>query len=123
MAGTSPEAGSGPEYEPDFTLPKIDAITEENWPEYEARGFEPRSAHALDPEKGKWSALELARDFYGIEHVYTGDAFDEQAGRPLRHKPGKSVYVSPEGMEGYRQRSADAEARRQAEPDTGPDAS
>lgn len=83
------------DYNPNFVLPKRDVITEENWPEFAARGFE--ATHpSYDPEHP--AALDGARALFGIEHVYTGDAYDEEQGRPRRDLPGKGIYVSPEGM-------------------------
>ena len=75
-------------YTPDFELPRQGAIREDNWAKYEARGFR------TVPEP-----FDGAQMFYGIPNVYSGDAYDHEAGRPLRHKPGTSVYVSPEGFE------------------------
>ena len=81
-------AEAEPDYEPDFVLPRHDVIHEDNWLEYEARGFFPVPIAALD----------LAQEFFSTEHIYTGHAFDYEAGRPLRHKPGVGVYTSPEGF-------------------------
>lgn len=75
------------DHTPDFTFPNHDVIHESNWPEYQAKGFQPV------PEPLKW-----AQSLYGTEHVYTGDAYDYNEGRPLRHKPGMYVYVDPEGL-------------------------
>lgn len=86
--GSEQGAQAGSNYEPDFVLPRHDVIHEDNWLEYEARGFFPVQA-----------PLDIAPDeFFSTEHVYTGHAFDYEAGRPLRHKPGVGVYTSPEGI-------------------------
>lgn len=76
------------QYTPDFELPKHDVIHEDNWPQYQARGFVEVSELGLD----------LAQSLYGAENVYTGDSYDYSATRPLRHKPGIGVYVSPDGL-------------------------
>jgi hypothetical protein len=76
------------EYDPDFVLPHLDAIGEDNWAEYEAKGF----GIALGYD------LAAAQRQFGVEHVYTGHAFDFYENRPLRNKPGTSIYVDPEGL-------------------------
>lgn len=87
------EQPKGSEYVPNFILPKHDVIHEDNWAEYEAKGFVP----SID-------TLHSAQLWAGTKNAYTGDAYDWKAHRPLRHKPGKSVYLSPEGVEQKRQR-------------------
>lgn len=87
MATERTRSGADPGHTPDWELPKHDAITEANWAEYEAQGFVPV------PER-----LSGAQNHYGAENVYTGDEWDADAGRPLRHKPGKTVYVNPAGL-------------------------
>ncbi len=84
----SEASGQGHEYEPNFELTHHGAIREDNWAEYEAKGFQPVED----------LGLRFVQGFYGVEHVYTGDAYDEKAARPLRHKPGTGIYVSPEGL-------------------------
>ncbi len=79
---------------PDFELPRHDAIREDNWPEYQAKGFRPVD----NVEEGDPTNLDYAQSVYGVEHVYTGDAYSYADERPLRHKPGMSIYVTPEGM-------------------------
>lgn len=86
-------------YEPNFSMPERDSddeaerrrVREDNWPEYCAKGFVPV------PE-----TLGDAMFCYGVENVYTGDPFDFDANRPLRHKPAAeaeiTVYVSPAGL-------------------------
>lgn len=73
--------------EPDFMLPNRDVIHEDNWEEYRARGFVPTTVPA-----------DFAKNIVGTENVYTGDAYDYEAGRPLQHKPGKGedAYLSPD---------------------------
>ena len=85
----SPDAGPTPTdagRTPDFELPRHNAIREDNWAEYEARGFTPVSL-----------PFRYAQMIFGVEHVYSGDAFSWKEERPLRHKPGSGVYVAPEG--------------------------
>jgi hypothetical protein len=74
--------------EPNFTLPRHGVIREDNWAEYEAQGFRPV------PEDEK-----SAGNYYGVANVYTGDAYDWDAERPLRHKPGVGVYTNAAGLE------------------------
>ena len=83
-------------YIPDFELSHRDAVRESNWSEYEAQGFGV-VWEAVDPDDSL-GQLAFARDEFGIANVYTGDAFDHEADRPLRHKPGMGIYVSPEGV-------------------------
>lgn len=84
------------DYDPDFTLPRRDAIREDNWQEYAARGFIPV------PEP-----LGLAEVFYGVANVYTGDEYDYVEGRPLSHKPGVGAYISQAGMDHFQARLRD----------------
>jgi hypothetical protein len=67
--------------EPDWVMPYIDAVSEENWAEYEANGFE-----VLDLPNGVDPALLLpfVRRQYGTRNVFTGQSYDASAGRPLR---------------------------------------
>jgi hypothetical protein len=96
--------------DPNFEMPYHDAIHESNWPEYEARGFEPITD--VDIEH-----LDAMRNIYGSHNVYTGDSFSDEEGRPLRHKPGKSMYVSPEGIrQAAEMRRERVERDRQAPP-------
>jgi hypothetical protein len=99
MSNTQEGSTDSTEYEPDFVLPHIGAIREDNWAEYEAKGF--GIAIGYD--------LAAAQRQFGIEHVYTGDAYDWQQGRALRHKPGMTIYVDPEGL------AISAEKKRQHE--------
>jgi hypothetical protein len=80
-----------PDDGPDFDLPHRDAIHEDNWAEFEAKGFGVATGWSL-------TDLAAAERWFGIEHVYTGDAFDRDQNRPLRHKPGMAIYVDPEGL-------------------------
>lgn len=90
MANQEPGSDGTPnsDYEPDFVMPNHDVIHEDNWEEYKARGFVP----TLVPPS-------IAAGVVGIENVYTGDAYDYKAGRPLRHSPdaGQYAYLGPEG--------------------------
>jgi hypothetical protein len=84
----TPKEGPSSDHDSDFVLPHHGAIREDNWVEYEAKGF----GIALGYD------LAAAQDQFGIEHVYTGDEYDWEQGRPLRHKPGVTIYVDPEGL-------------------------
>jgi hypothetical protein len=65
------------------------AIREDNWFEYAARGFVP----VIDLPENYPAMYLLDRKNY-----YDGDTWDKGAGRPLRFKPGFGVYTSPEGL-------------------------
>lgn len=130
---------SNSEYAPDFVFKKdvdeakrrelearelewahthLDIITEKNHAEYWARGF--HIVHDLpltgDEDQDDIN-LRVAKLDYGNENVYTGEAFDETEGRPLHLKPGKTIYVSPEGIEHYKRILAEQQAG-DANPDT-----
>jgi hypothetical protein len=96
MADQKETPADEPEHTPDFELPRHGAISEDTWPEYQARGFQPIYNAADDKELVL--RLRLTQGGYGTEHVYTGDAYDETEQRPLRHKPGIGVYVDPDGL-------------------------
>ncbi len=97
----SPDSPTPPdaEHAPNFELPRHGAIHEDNWVEYEAMGFTPIVGGDMD----------FAQTVYGPEHVYSGDKFSWVEGRPLRHKPGTSIYVSPEGIKLARERKRESE--------------
>jgi hypothetical protein len=115
-AGPQRGNATGSDYEPNFELPRHGVIREDNWLEYEARGFRP----VIEP-------LKSAQLTYGIEHVYTGEPYDYREGRPLRHQPGEGVYVSPEGQQIGAQKSREWQewlaqrAERQDPSEGGPD--
>lgn len=98
--------------EPDFVVLRHGEIREDNWEEYQALGF----GVLLSQEDPDTLALALSscRACYGIEHVYTGHAYDAEAGRPLRHKPGTGIYGDANAME-YDRQLRDSWERRQAE--------
>lgn len=89
------------EHEPNFVLAHRDAVREDNWEGYEARGF--RLYVTSDPatisERTFRKFVASAEATFGAANVYTGDCFDHEAGRPLRHKPGRSIYIDPAGIE------------------------
>lgn len=95
----NPEGTQQPvEYTPDFILSHRDVIHENNWPEYEAKGFFMALGVPVDNDDGVLTAfLNLAQELYGVENVYTGDAWSSPDGRPLQHKPGIGIYVHPDG--------------------------
>lgn len=89
-----------PEYRPDFVFGGNRKISEENWLEYEAQGA--RNVIESIPEEDEEALrkeLEWGRRYYGAENILLGDAFDADAGRPLRLKPGIGIYVTAEGGE------------------------
>jgi hypothetical protein len=79
---------------PNFELPFHGVIREDNWAEYEARGFRP-----VYNTLGEPVSFSFAQGTYGIEHIYTGHPYDDEAQRPLRHKGGVGLYTDPEGLE------------------------
>jgi hypothetical protein len=86
--------------DPNFVLVRINAIHEDNWPEYEAQGFVPlKPIDRPDPDPTAFGELDITRSVHGDANIYTGDAWDEQAGRPLRHKPGGTMYLRMEAEE------------------------
>jgi hypothetical protein len=66
-------------------------ITEDNWPEWEAKGF---TVTELPPE-----ALDIAWFFYGFYNIYTGDGWDTEGGHPTRDDPCGGVYTNAKGRE------------------------
>jgi hypothetical protein len=81
----------------------LGAVTEQNWTEYAAKGFRIIKDLSLEGDEEQDDInLRVARLDYGDENVYTGDAFDEDAAMPLRYKPGKTIYITPEGEEHYK---------------------
>jgi hypothetical protein len=131
--------GHGSEYEPNFVLQReveeaerreldakeaewerthLNVITEDNYTEYWARGFRIINDLPLTgDEKEDDTNLGVARLDYGDDNVYTGDAYYADEGQPLSHKPGKTIYIRPEGLEHYERVLAEREL------DTSPDAS
>jgi hypothetical protein len=91
MADSEMRSSEQADHTPNFEMPHHDAIHEDNWAEYQAKGFEPVS-------DVKAEHLDAMQNIYGAHNLYTGDAYDDDAGRPLRHKPGGSIYTSPEGL-------------------------
>jgi hypothetical protein len=71
----------------------IDVVTEANWEELMARGFEVLKPCVTPEDLPRY--LPDARDLIGEERVATGDAFDETEQRPLRLKPGRGIYLRP----------------------------
>lgn len=91
---TAPSEHIAPNGEPDFTIPKLNAITESNWPEYQAKGY---VFHENIPAQGAALALpEVTAQVWEREDVLLGQAFDETEGRPLANMPGIGVYFGPE---------------------------
>jgi hypothetical protein len=115
-AGHDEQRNCSTEYEPNWTLPLHDAIREDNWAQY--CGAVVVLWESLPDERAsRWLASEQLR--YGAGNVYTGDAYDYEEDRPLRHKPGKGIYVSEAGLaySAYRKQAFEAyEARRARRP-------
>ena len=82
---------------PNFILPHRDAITEENWPEWEARGIWPQPPHEAVSEEELPCRLSAVAGLAGTENVWTGHAFDLQERRPVATKPGTGIYTNEEG--------------------------
>lgn len=87
------------EYEPNFLF-REKTILEANWADWQARGFSPERDISGDDVVG--DALEIATEFYGLGNVLVGDAWDDGAQRPLRLKPGATLYVNEAGRESVR---------------------
>jgi hypothetical protein len=118
---SSPEAGRpASESEPNFSLAHRDAVREDSWAEYEAAGIKVEKRVVSDSNFD--DEYDRAQTYYGVENVYSGDAFDEKEGRPLRHKPGRGIYVLPEGYERFDRHRAEMKAFREAHAssETGP---
>lgn len=121
MADQKETPADEPEHTPDFELPRHGVIREDNWPTYQARGFRP-----LWNDDSSTLSDGFAQSLYGTAHVYTGDAYDEEEQRPLRHKPGVGIYSDPDGVTFHaeQQRKSDEYWRdreeRQRESDGGP---
>jgi hypothetical protein len=95
------------DYQPDFELPNRDVVREDNWETYSAKGF------VYVPE-----GVNLAQSMFGVPNVLTGDEYDFDAERPLRHKPrsGIGVYVSPEGIKYFEAHKDEFHRRDPQEP-------
>jgi hypothetical protein len=93
MAEQKENPAAEPEHKPNFELPRHGVIREDNWPEYQAKGFIP-----LWNGDGSTLSVRFAQGQYGTAHVYTGDAYDEDEQRPLQHKPGVGLYSDPDGI-------------------------
>lgn len=101
--------------EQDFVLSRRDVIHEGNWAVYEAQGF------VSLPNAGLLNEVRSAQITYGVENVYTGDKWDYGAKRPLRHKPGRGIYIHPDGLAYAARRKAEQDSRDHAA--AGPEAS
>lgn len=90
------QPGSEPnEQNVDFVLPHRDAIREDNWPEWQARGIEVK-VDSLPADKVE-KMYTILQSRYGADHVYTGDAYDDATGKPLHSKPGRGIYIDHGG--------------------------
>jgi hypothetical protein len=82
---------------------RSNVITEENWPEYQSQGFRALDISPADPNDARAMGKARGEAGYWFGKYYTGHAYDRDEGRPLRHKPGVSMYVDPEGIQYYGQ--------------------
>jgi hypothetical protein len=85
---------------PNFVFGGNRVVSEENWAQYQAEGVV-SIIDALDEGDLEQFRATLAKEVEGIgvENLLLGDAFDRDAGRPLRHKPGVGVYATAAGIE------------------------
>lgn len=111
MSGTG-AANEQSNHAPDFELPRHGAIREHNWSEYQASGFQP-----VFNSDGSTLSLNFAQALYGVEHIYTGDPYDDDAQRPLQYKPGTGIYTDPEGLKLIAEKEQAWEERRRARKD------
>ena len=81
---------------PNFELPRHGAIREDNWADYQTQGFVP--VHNVEDSKDVFF-LRVEQNAFGVENTYTGDAYDYDEQRPLRHKPGFGIYTNPAGLQ------------------------
>ncbi len=87
-------------YEPDFIFGGARIVSEANWAELQQQGVRNLVEAIPDDDDDalrdelKWKGL-----FYGGANLLLGDAFDKDAGRPLRNKPGLGLYTTPAGLE------------------------
>jgi hypothetical protein len=68
-----------------------DVVHEDNWPEWSSRGI-----IRVDIGNGN---LDIAWHYYGVAELYTGDGWDEAAGRPTRDKPREGIYATARAHE------------------------
>ena len=91
-----------PSEEQEFILPNLEAVHEDNWQELAAQGVTVLESCISDNDLPVY--LQFCQATWGTPNVLTGDAFDEDAQRPLRLRPGHGLYVRPEGWQYYRER-------------------
>jgi hypothetical protein len=96
MTRSSPAEQSASDAEPNFTRPRPDVISEDNWQEYEAKGYGFLENQDSLTDPAQRSELDRIKRIFGSENVVTGHAFDLAERRPLRHKPGIGIYIAPE---------------------------
>lgn len=90
----------GAEDGPNFVFGGKRVVSEENWAQYQAEGVV-NIVDSLDEGEVQKFRESLAREAEGIgpENLLLGDAYDREAGRPLRYKPGVGVYATAAGLE------------------------
>lgn len=110
------EGKSQSEYEPNFVFSHKDAIREDNWGEFAAQDIRPvfTAGRDYDARLLKGMIASAQNRYGGPGNVYTGDVFDIEAQRPLRHKPGRQIYVTPAGFEYAQQQDAERQKQDQA---------
>jgi hypothetical protein len=70
---------------------------EGNWEWMRAEGFRPHET--LSPEEAEHQHRKRASmlmEQFGLDNVREGDVYDAESDRPLRHKPGMTIYVRDE---------------------------
>lgn len=99
---------------PDFVFGGKRVISEDNWAEYEAQGVE-NVVEAVPEDDIDMLRDELAEkgSLYGVGNLLLGDAFDVDAGGPLRHKPGIGIYITSDGAAQREGRGAEASDQEQ----------
>jgi hypothetical protein len=93
-------SGGDQDARPDYWAEHRKVIHEDNWPDYQARGFVP-----IPPSLEECDD-DLVFLLYGLNGVYSGDGWDVEAGRPSKDKP-ESFYTNPDGLEYYEAAKSD----------------
>jgi hypothetical protein len=96
------ESPKEPEPDTGFDIASAERVGEDNWESLRAEGFRAHTTLSqeqmdrLDRIPTSRSPVYLLMKQFGINHVLTGDAFDLESDRPLRHMPGMTIYVRGE---------------------------
>jgi hypothetical protein len=87
----SEATAAAPQGGEDFALPNHDAVREDNWQEMVEQNVKVLiDCVALEELPKRMGTMQ---GLWGVEHILTGDAFDETEQRPLHLKPGRGIYV------------------------------